>query len=220
MIPINDPFEEDDDDDDDDESQYDLDMNLPFRKPESEVNEWVSALEAEASTGMDALQLQDPAVASSVTTDGPPIADEYQSFVKQSEAYKWLLATIKGSWRLITPGPSADMSDMGQSITSHFLSQASARKVSRRTPPTATDMTVSLDWDLRRFIEEQQYDVPPAEVLDRAICITGTWREAQATTAAEYVKQVWPLTYEPLYGLLKSFLTQGGSNPCESKSLF
>jgi hypothetical protein len=69
-------------------------------------------------------------------------------------------------------------------------------------------MKVSLEWDLCTFIKEQQYDVKhPGEILDRAGCLTGTWTEAQAVTPLQYLKQVLPSSFTPIYELMKKFLS-------------
>lgn len=145
---------------------------------------------------------------------------EYQKFVKQSAAYHWLLSMIKGSWRLNVPGPSNAMAGISETISSRLLSHPTARKVSRRSKPVTIEMRISLDWDLRAFVKQQQYNVlRPEDVLDRAICLTGSWSEAHAMTPIEYLTQTWPSTYEPIYEIMKTFLSSD-TNACDCTLYF
>jgi hypothetical protein len=150
--------------------------------------------------------------------DGPsPKAGElanaaaHQEFVQESAAYRWLLSMIQGSWRLGTPGTLNAMSNISASIAGRILSQPAARKFSSRLTPVTIELEVSLEWDLLVFIEEQQYGVSrPEDVLDRVICLTGTWSEAHAVTPLQYLEQVWRSSSTPMYELMRKFLSHEG----------
>lgn len=144
----------------------------------------------------------------------------HQEFVQESAAYRWLLSMIQGSWRLGTPGTLDAMSNISASIAGHILSQPAARRVSSRSTPVTIEMEVSLEWDLLAFIEEQQYGFSrPEEVLDCALCLAGTWSEAQAVTPLQYLEQVWPSSYVPMYELMRKFLSLEGQE-CDCRFFF
>lgn len=185
-------------------SDDELQFSLPFRKPESDIARWVGAVDHDDN----------------VPAEAPSAVDEYQVFIKQSAAYQWLLSAIQQSWQLEIPGRSNAFNDLSQLISGGILSQAAARKVSSHAGPAIIDLKVRLDWDPVVFVRQQKYDVEPGKVLDRIICLTGTWDNAYASTPLDYLKQVWPLTYKPLYGLVKNLLDSGASkSSCKCISL-
>lgn len=104
------------------------------------------------------------------------------------------------------------MMEISGMISSRLLRDKAVHMISSRSTPAIVELGVLLDWDLVAFVKEQKYDVPVEEVLDRVICLTGTWGAAYATTPLEYLKETWPLSYAPVYGLIKSFLTLKAGN--------
>ncbi|KPM44557.1 hypothetical protein AK830_g2031 [Neonectria ditissima] len=66
---------------------------------------------------------------------------------------------------------------------------------------------VSLDWDLRQFIEDQEYIGAPEAIFDDIICLTGTSQQAQAMTVSEYMEQTWPAANESIRLLMKRYLS-------------
>lgn len=81
------------------------------------------------------------------------------------------------------------MLDIGLSIRNYLLSFAPLRKVSRHQAPVSVEMSFSLYWDLRQFIQDQEYTGAPEDVFDRIICLTRTSQQAQAITVSEYIEQ-------------------------------
>jgi hypothetical protein len=250
LISLSENSENTENSDDGYESEDGPSTIMPFKKPEADVSQWVESLHnthdgtdyheitsSDSHHEMDIQELQMLPSPQPVDRDEVPTnfneyeginlnsaeitnVVRYQDFVKRSAAYHWLLSMIQESWRLGNPGTSNAMSDISKSIASRILSQPTARKVSRRSTPVTIEMRVSLDWDLRAFIKEQQYDVlRPDDVLDRAICLTGTWREAHAITPLQYLRQTWPLTFMPVYELMKKFLSLE-TDTCDCKFCF
>lgn len=132
---------------------------------------------------------------------------EYEKFVKGSSSYHWLLSMIKRLCELKLPGQVDAMAGIRGSISELVFSELALRRVSRQTAPPFIEVSVSADWDLQAFIRDQEYATRPDEVLDRAICLIGTWGEAHAMTPIAYFKQTWPLVYKPFYDLMKNFLS-------------
>lgn len=135
----------------------------------------------------------------------PNIVD-YEEFIPESDAYKWLLSKIERHTQLAVPDRDTPVC-IGDYISAHILSHQSLRNISYRSPPPRVELCLSLDWDPREFIKGQEYSTPPEKVFDHIICLTGTWKNAQAMTVAEYMEQTWPLTNEPLRNLMKQILT-------------
>lgn len=206
------PANEDSEHGEDNQSHNELEDNLPFQKPEKDVVDWLGSIVTDASPDSKALPSQDnePSELLNMT--------EYQNFVGQSKAYGWLLSMITIFWRLSIPGVPDAMAEIRDMISLCITSQISVRKVSRQTRQATVDMKTSLDWDLRQFIADQRYDVKPAEILDSAICLTGIWQQAQADTPRSYMERTWPLTYRPLYDLVKEFLSPNEETTCTRTS--
>ena len=108
------------------------------------------------------------------------------------------------------------MEEISQSISRLAQLQAESFELNSRAYPAIIKMKISLDWDLMAFIRQQEYDVRPEDVLSRVICLTGDWDTCHLTTPLDYLKQTWPLTYMPLYGLMVKYLTLGAEN-CDCK---
>ncbi|RYO97372.1 hypothetical protein DL765_011216 [Monosporascus sp. GIB2] len=179
----------------------------PFRRPASDVGDWVSSLpDADVSGNLDAPGDLEVLADLEVPGDLQASLADYQQFIQKSQAYGWLLSMIKGHSQLEIPNRN-QMVGIGESIRNQILVHAPFREVSRQRAPVSIQMSFSLDWDPLRFIQDQEYSIPPTEVLDHIICLTGSWRQAQALTTSEYIEQTWPLTHQPIQSLLKKLLS-------------
>ena len=99
-------------------------------------------------------------------------------------------------------GPQHHLVGIGAEIRSKFLSHLVPLARNRRDLVSTCFL---LDWTPHQFIEKQGYDnLPSDKVLDHVICLTGTWRQAQAMTVSEYMAQTWPATHQPLRELVNS----------------
>ncbi|CAI4218412.1 unnamed protein product [Parascedosporium putredinis] len=72
--------------------------------------------------------------------------------------------------------------------------------------PPYVRVTFNLDWDPLQFILQQDYPLPPEEAFGQIICLTGTWQEAQVSTIAEYMSEMWPITSKGLLTAVKQHL--------------
>lgn len=180
-----------------------------FRKPQETIGQWLGGVH----------ETEDPETSSIASDDEDemplPNIEEYEQFIPESIAYKWLLSKIKCHTQLAVQDGGSP-ADIGDYIRTQILSQQSLRNVSRLAPPTWTELCFSLDWDPLKFIQGQEYSISPDKVLDHIVCLTGTWKQAQAMTVAEYMEQTWPLTNKPLRYLLKKTLTaaNGATSSC------
>jgi hypothetical protein len=146
-----------------------------------------------------------------------PDVPDFPSFVKKSASYSWLLSMIKRAQQSKTPGSWDVMSGVSNSILDRTLTNRLATTLRSRGVPMTIKSSISIDWDLMTFIRQQEYDLRAEDVLDLAICLTGTGNEAYGTTAKDFLEQTWTQTYKPLYRLMKEFLTtETGTCECES----
>ena len=205
----------------DSDCQSDETPRPPFRKPQSTVSDWMLGLQYAGDPGEEALsRLQDPkdedqealsAIGLGEETLHLPNLAEYEQFVSESQAYRWLLGSIERHFELEARGENR-MASIGDDIRSQLLSHPALRKVSRAAPPATVKALFSLDWDLHQFFKDQEYGLPSGQVFDHVICLTGTFQQAQAMTIAEFLEQTWPLTHQPLRDLLRKALLPPSSS--------
>jgi hypothetical protein len=142
---------------------------------------------------------------------------DYRSFIQGSVAYQNLLCRMRQHSQLSTGDPNC-MINISESIGRHIRMQQAGRTVSRRRPTPLVNMTIELDWNPHEFFQSAGLDSIPADILDRTICITGTWHEAQATTVTVYLQQTWPVTGDHILSLLRKLLS-GSGQQCEGEFL-
>ncbi|KAH7136252.1 hypothetical protein EDB81DRAFT_77443 [Dactylonectria macrodidyma] len=177
-----------------------------FSMPISEVGDWVSSLEGVTKMDIDVPNAPENDTIDADLSRSLPNLDDYKHFIESSQAYQWLLLRIKRYSQMDRSGLSL-MLDIGLSIRNHLLSFAPLRKVSRHKAPVSVEMSFSLDWDLRQFIQDQEYTGAPEHILDHIICLTGTSQQAQAMTVSEYMEQTWPAANDPIRLLMRKYLS-------------
>ena len=128
-----------------------------------------------------------------------PDPDPYSDFIRETPAYKWLLASLQREAALALGTPDL-MESIRQTIFSAF---PSSQNISRREPSQAYKMTFELDWDPLGFVREQQYTESPEQALEWAITLTGCSNDAQALTTKAYLCQTWPTTGKQVMRLVK-----------------
>ncbi|KAH8696893.1 hypothetical protein GQ44DRAFT_119407 [Phaeosphaeriaceae sp. PMI808] len=116
---------------------------------------------------------------------------EHESFILQSEAYSWLLSKIK---QHATMSVGSKLSELSQALRDKFKTQHSLRIISHRRPSPSVRLSLELDWSPLLYLSAQESPSPFDFLVRHLLCITGSWREAQATTIEEYVAQTWPIT--------------------------
>ncbi|KAJ2974973.1 hypothetical protein NUW58_g8490 [Xylaria curta] len=138
---------------------------------------------------------------------------DYQEFVFSTEAYKWLLSRLWREFRLVPTEPNAI-----QVIRDKIMSSLpSAHKISRKLSSRSCRARFELDWDVLEFFKTQGYLNRPDEVFEGVITLTGSCRDAQAATCAQYIHQTWPLTGEMIVQLIKGVLRNGEDHSHRSK---
>ncbi|KAL6825941.1 hypothetical protein J3E69DRAFT_279665 [Trichoderma sp. SZMC 28015] len=132
------------------------------------------------------------------TVDSSPEISLYKRFLSGHPVYKWLLGNIRRVLYMEVPGNVQIR--IRNSILKHL---PEARRVSRRAMPERCNFTFTVDWDPCLFLRQQKYLERPEVAIGRAITITGSETDAQATTVMQYLLQTWPSSGIHLLDLLK-----------------
>jgi len=140
--------------------------------------------------------------------DNMPELLAYRDFILKAPAYEWLLARLCREFLLIPTQPNS-METIRQEII-HSL--PSVHKVSRKESAEAYKITFEIKWDPLAFVKEQEYREEPDEAVEIAITLTGSAKDAQAITCAQYLYQTWPLVGEHIIQLVKDVVS-GGPGP-------
>lgn len=188
----------------------------PFEKDSKDVLNWVNNTEPFGEPDQDANT-------SNMTQEEIGFQlPEYEKFIQQSVAYKdWLLSNIRKIGRL-EPGNPDLMLDIGSQVRSQLRAFNLLSKMSHRRPQSLIKMTFNLDWDPAHFIRDQDAHGPGFNVLldnlEKVVCLTGSWNNAQAATVLKYMDQTWPGTGKYIITLLKDLIRLPKGQECSRKA--
>jgi hypothetical protein len=129
----------------------------------------------------------------------------YRDFISKTPAYEWLLASLHRE-SLMAP---AEPNSMGTIRRKIIYSLPSSHKISRKKSAETYKVTFRVEWDPMTFIREQEYSVEPDEAVEIAITLTGSTKDAQALTCAQYLCQTWPSAGEHTIRLVKNVVRSG-----------
>jgi hypothetical protein len=129
----------------------------------------------------------------------------YQEVFLTSPAYKWLVANVRREIFL----NSTERESM-ETIKQNILDALpSSRRVNRGKPSESFKITFAIDWDPHAFVEEQGFTEEPDDAIESAITLTGSLKDAQALTCAQYLNQTWPLAGEHTLRLVSDLVRTG-----------
>jgi hypothetical protein len=187
----------------------------PFEKDSKDVLDWVHNTEPFGEP------YQDTNTSNMTQEEVGFQLPEYEKFIQQSVAYKdWLLSNIGKIGRL-EPGNPDLMLAIGAKVRSQLRAFDSRRKMSHRRPQSLIKMTFNLDWDPAHFIQDQDADGPGFDVLnnlEKVVCLTGSWNNAQAAIVVKYMDQTWPGTGKHIIALLKELVRLPKGQECSCKA--
>jgi hypothetical protein len=129
----------------------------------------------------------------------------YRDFIFSSPAYVWLLASLQKEFILDPAEPNA-MESIRRKIL-NFL--PTSHKISRKKSAEVYKTTFRIVWDPLAFVKEQEYREEPGTVVETAITVTGSAKDAQALTCTQYLCQTWPSTGEHTIRLIKHVVSSG-----------
>lgn len=194
-------------------SEDDEPIRKPFRKPESMTMSWLQGV----VDGLGPPALDD---ANSVSDDEsqPFQLSEYETFICQSGAYKWLLYKINQLQQIQRGEPDAMLS-IGANIRAQLRDVQSHRKLSRSVPSLTTTVTFELEWSPLRFCREQGISSRQPRILSKVMGITGSCSECQATSLQDYLEWTWPISSAPLIALMHQLLPSPEGTSCDCEML-
>jgi hypothetical protein len=184
-----------------------------FNKSRAMVMQWVGNVEISPIAAEESAQTMDIDLEKHTTAR----LSSYRSFIKESEAYHWLLNKIRQYDQLDFRNAEA-MLQIGSKIRSQLRAQEPLRKMSSRKPLSLVKMTFNLDWDPVRFMKDAGIAFPFEQQFPRLLCLTGSWNEAQALTVAEYTNQTWPRSGQALISLLQELLSHAENRESAGKT--
>lgn len=184
-----------------------------FSKPRAMVMQWVGNVELSPMAAEEPAQLMDIDLEKHITTR----LSSYRSFIKDSEAYNWLLNKIRQYDQLDFQNAEA-MLEIGSKIRNQLRAQEPLRKMSSRKSLSLVKMTFNLDWDPIRFMKDAGIAFPFEQQFPNILCLTGSWNEAQALTVAEYTSQTWPRSGQALISLLQELLSHAENRESAGKT--
>ncbi|KAL7812598.1 hypothetical protein V8C44DRAFT_63943 [Trichoderma aethiopicum] len=146
----------------------------------------------------------------------------YQEALTAGPAFQWVIETLK---RELSPS-SAGLHTM-EKISSDILKGLSEnQEISKRHPPKPSKLTFHVSCDIFAYMQEQGYAMDAADVLPRAITLTGSSTNAQALTVRQYMCQTWPTIECHLVQAIQAALRmhkasgEDASNPFEDLSKY
>ncbi|KAH8803460.1 hypothetical protein F5884DRAFT_712243 [Xylogone sp. PMI_703] len=136
----------------------------------------------------------------------------YRDFICKAPAYEWLLASLHREL-LLTPAEPNHMEAIKQAIIKTI---PSSHKISRKKSAEAYKIIFEIQWDPLTFINEQSYK-ELYRAVENVITLTGSAKDAQALTCAQYLHQTWPLTGYHIIQLVKNVLNSrpGNQHTCD-----
>lgn len=129
---------------------------------------------------------------------------KYKKFIQGSVAYQSLLCRMCQHHELSTEGRNR-LLELNSTICDQVRMQQK-KYMSRQRPSPLVELSFRVNWNPRHYLLFLD-DEPLAEnILDRVLCLTGSWEEAVATTVRDYVQQIWPVTGGAVLDLLKKMV--------------
>ncbi|KAL4909723.1 hypothetical protein BDW74DRAFT_173217 [Aspergillus multicolor] len=129
---------------------------------------------------------------------------DYERFISASDAYQWLLLKIHQHGHIALDDPSV-VSNIGKTLRNRLRAQQALHKISRRKA-SLVSMAFEVDWNPIQYLTNLGMELPAPNVLERILCLTGTWNEAQAMTVVEYLRQTWPVSGEHMIALMHKLI--------------
>ncbi|ETS86414.1 hypothetical protein PFICI_00242 [Pestalotiopsis fici W106-1] len=120
-----------------------------------------------------------------------PEMEIYTRIVSSNVAYRWLMANLKRDIGMMTFKDSATTR-----ISNELLSSIERpRRISRHKTPDTEIVTFTVEWNPKGFLDAQfsNQDLNGHTISD-TITLTGSFRDAFATSCRDYMKLMWPNT--------------------------
>lgn len=186
------------------EEDDDLSKRQAFKKPPDMLSEWINKIEPLAPKPEELERVINDSYVQDDFDQVSSQLPDYEKFIRQSDAYQWLLLKIHQHRQLALEDTNL-ISNIGSKIQNRLRAQGPLHRISRRRA-SLVRMTFNLDWNPMRYFRSQGSALPAPNILERVLCLTGSWSEAQATTGVEYIRQTWPITGEHTISFIRQLI--------------
>ncbi|KAL4876176.1 hypothetical protein BJY04DRAFT_223261 [Aspergillus karnatakaensis] len=129
-----------------------------------------------------------------------------ESFILESAARAWLVLKLSQPPTL-TSIVSGAVSPVGDRLLRKLLAQQPLHKLGRARVAVVA-MLLKLEWDLDTYLEDLGREPQTLDaVINRSMCLVGTWLDARFSTLREYLKRTWPDTWHHIVRLIEHLIT-------------
>lgn len=94
----------------------------------------------------------------------------------------------------------------------------SSLQTGNHTPTKNYDAIFEVDWDIKGFLEKQQYSTELHEAIERVITVTGSYQDSYVTTCSQYINQTWPSSGSIMMQLVKDMVDSKFKHNSKCKS--
>ncbi|KAL6820888.1 hypothetical protein J3E69DRAFT_373784 [Trichoderma sp. SZMC 28015] len=129
-----------------------------------------------------------------VDEEGYPPQDfaDHHETVMVNSSFQWVVEKLRRELDQVYQA-SVDQSAMDE-ISDRIIGKVGRdREIHRRHPPKPNRMEFEVTCDILGYVEDQGFSEHAADVLPKAITLTGSSVNAQALTIEQYVQQTWPM---------------------------
>ncbi|KAL6898240.1 hypothetical protein GGI43DRAFT_423762 [Trichoderma evansii] len=167
---------------------------LRLKQMRNAGNSWAEIVKWQKDSGATVPQkLQDAA---------DPRFAAYRELILKTEGYQWLLSRLKKEL-LMAPAKPSFMDTIKNLITQTLLSSL---QIGNHTPAKIYNAIFEVDWDIKAFLEKQQYSTELHEAIEKAITVTGSYQDSYVTTCGQYINQTWPSSGSIIMRLIKDMV--------------
>lgn len=131
----------------------------------------------------------------------PPRYQEVRPFLLDGPAYQWLLKNARSS-ALLTERTKPVLE-----LAKRINDALSSIGTSKSPQPRVFQASISMDWDLPNFLNDQRYETTMEIAIERAITVTGSFSNAQTLTCIDYMCQTWPSSGREVVRMIQNALT-------------
>ncbi|KAH6896532.1 hypothetical protein B0T10DRAFT_583101 [Thelonectria olida] len=138
---------------------------------------------------------------------------KYRSLVTESPPYRWLLSTLRKEMLL---GVSSFNSKPKNEIKERILSELPPGVISKRKAPLVYHMKFHIPWDSATLLNGADGAAPNEGALRSFPTFTADSGWIHATSAEEYLQQMWPSSGRHLVHFMQQLVDSGGYPVCET----
>ncbi|KAK0646869.1 hypothetical protein B0T16DRAFT_170686 [Cercophora newfieldiana] len=126
----------------------------------------------------------------------------YRALIVESPPYHWLISALQHEMFISATEAHSPPGTKHGSIRDDILDKLPPGLLSRRAPPLLYEMTFDVSWN--------PFQTPcRAWLRDNCTTITGDFQSCVAETAADFIRQRWPLSENRLFPMMQKLVSAG-----------